>query len=182
MSYSFLDSLWDTEGNSAYTSEPSNPSGRRYVGGTMGQTQPIQPGTGGPPQQEQESAAPSYYAPEQSYGMAPVQQTPPMPHAGAGMEHGAGSSRKSGGFNNDPNAEMKALLRATLGQLYENYKQQHQKLHELKEGRGKMTKNLENLTYVVYALLALCVVMAILLILLCYKTNLIQKVVGANAK
>ncbi len=160
MSFSFLENLWDTEGNVAYTSEQSNPSGRRYVGGgAMQQAPPIKP------QFTPSPAMTSVAPPEQSYGMsAAEEQYPPERQNRASAARGASPSF-------DANAEMKALMRATLGQLYENNNQQYHKIQQLKEGRGKLTKNIQNLTYVVYALLVLCFVMAILLIIVCYQVN-----------
>lgn len=162
MSFSFLENLWDTEGNVAYTSEQSNPGGRRYVGGGAMQQTPPQVQAQAQAQAQRPSPD-SFLPPEQSYGMpaAAASQYPPEQRMAS---RGASPSL-------DANAEMKALLRATVGQLYENNNQQYHKIQQLKEGRGKLTKNVQNLTYIVYALLGLCFVMAIILIILCYQVN-----------
>ncbi len=165
MSFSFLENLWDTESNSAFTSEQSNPAGRRYVGGAAGMHQQT-PQVMQQQQQQQTQQQPS--PPEQTYSMT---QYPPEPQQAPHMVSASRSGRAGAGPGSDANSEMKALLRATLGQLYENNNQEYHKIQQLKEGRGKLTKNIQNLTYVVYALLALCFVMAILLIIVCYKVN-----------
>lgn len=166
MSFSFLENLWDTESNSAFTSEQSNPAGRRYVGGAAGMHQPTPQVM--QQQQQQQTQQPS--PPEQTYSMT---QYPPEPQQAPHMVSASRSGRAGAGAGPGPdaNTEMKALLRATLGQLYENNNQEYHKIQQLKEGRGKLTKNIQNLTYVVYALLVLCFVMAILLMIVCYKVN-----------
>ena len=155
MSYSFLDNLWDTEGNVAYTSEQTNPVGRKFV--SSPDAMMLQTTAQQQQQQQSQNVEDRAYAMPQTGGYPPEQ---PNVSAAAG---------RSTPTTLDANAELKALLRATIAQIYENNMQHHQKITQLREGRGKLTKSIRHLTYIMYALLTLCFVMALLLILLCCR-------------
>ena len=152
MSYSFLGDLWDSDGSAAHGPD----SGAGTVGGPPMSQMSAQAGSQVQMAQPPVMAAP----PQQPYSLAPQP-------GGERVRESSGGPMPRG---QDPNAELKSLLRATVSQLYDNYRLQQERQKRVEAAREGVMAKVDYLTNFVYAVLALCIAIVVALTFLCYRS------------
>lgn len=148
MAYSFLDNLWESENSPAHA--PGAGSGVPSAASAL------------PPRPELMQSRSGADA-----GQVPAQAPPQMYGAGRPMESSGAPMPPQ---KQDPQAELKVLLRATVTQLYENHRSQQARQQTLHYTRDTLSAKLDYATNFLYAILALGIVAVACLVVLCYRS------------